>query len=95
MTHVMTYPEIVEASNNGSTIFEEVQLSDRIRPMKFDGYAFTGIGSKHYLLLEECDEEHCVNYNLYYRCWNEMPTDEEREKAKWKGDPYKFLSGEQ
>ena len=94
MTHVMTYPEIVEASKNGSTIFEEVRLSDRIRPMKFDGYDFVAVVSNHYLCLAECDEETCMDYNLYYRCWNEMPTDEEREKAEWKANPYEFLSGE-
>lgn len=95
MAHVLTYPEIVEASKNNSIIYEEVRLTDRIRPMKFDGVDFVSTESKkHYLLLMECDEEECMDYNYYYRCWNEKPTDEERDKTPWKGNPYEFLNGE-
>lgn len=93
MPRVMTYQEIVAASRNGSIIYEELNGKQRIRPMKFDGVDFVDIeDKKHYLLLMECDEEECWDYNLYYRCWNGMPTDEERKKAPWKEDPYKFLS---
>ena len=92
MARVMTYPDIVAASRSGSIIYEELNGKERIRPLKFDGVDFVGTEDKHhYLLLMECDEEECWDYNLYYRCWDSMPTDEQRANTPWKEDPYGFL----
>lgn len=92
MIHVLTYPEILEAANKGAVIYEEHQGKDRVRPMKFDGVDFVALDKSSFLLLMECDEEDCEDYNLYYRCWSDMPSDELRAATPWKENPYKFLT---
>lgn len=95
MSHVLTYSEIVAASRSGDIIYEELNGKQRIRPLKFDGVDFVGTEDpNHYLLLMECNEEDCWDYNLYYRCWDSIPSDELRASIPWKEDPYKFLSEE-
>lgn len=95
MSHVLTYSEIVAASRSGDIIYEELNGKQRIRPLKFDGVDFVGTEDpNHYLLLMECNEEDCWDYNLYYRCWDSIPSDELRASTPWKEDPYKFLSEE-
>ena len=92
MAHVMKYPEIVAASRTGAVIYEEVRLKNAVRPLKFDGVDFVGVDDKHcYLLLMECGEEECMDYNLYYRCWDQKPSDEERANVPWKENPYRFF----
>lgn len=92
MPHVMTYEEIVAASKSGKIIYEEVRLKDWVRPLKFNGVDFVGVKDKHcYLMLMECDEEECMDYNLYYRCWDQKPSDELRKNTPWKENPYRFF----
>jgi hypothetical protein len=88
MAHVMNYQEILTAAEKRKTIYEELRLKERIRPLRFDGVDFVGVKDNCFLMLMECDEEVCMDYNLYYRCWNKMPSDEERSNAFWKEDPY-------
>ena len=93
MAHVMTYPEIIEASKNHSIIYEELKGRSRVRPLKFNGVDFAGTEDDCYLLLIECDEDECADYNWHYRCWNEMPSDELRANTAWKENPYKAFMG--
>ena len=94
MAHVMNYQEIQIAALNGSIIYEELRRVDRVRPMKFDGVDFVGTDKKCFLLLMECNEEECPDYNFMYRCWDEPPTDELRSSTPWKDNPYPFLLDE-
>lgn len=88
MAHVMNYAEIEEAANTEAIIYEEIRVTGIVRPLKFDGVDFVGVKHKCYLLLMECDEETCPDYNLFYRCWNEEPTEEEMRSTPWKESPY-------
>lgn len=88
MAHVMNYSEIQNAAKNQKTIYEESRTLGIIRPLRFDGFDFVGIKHKHFLLLIECDEEQCPSYNMYYRCWDEEPTQEEMKSTSWKENPY-------
>lgn len=91
MPHVMSYSEIEEAARKGKIIYEEVRLKDYVRPLKFDGVDFVSVEDDHcYLLLLECDDD-CMDYNLYYRCWDEKPSDELRANTPWKENPYRFF----
>lgn len=89
MTHVMNYEEIKEAAKKRNIIWEELRGREKLRPMAFNGTDFVGLSEEYYLLLCECDEEDCPDYNWNYRIWNNMPTTLERKNAKWKEDPYK------
>lgn len=88
MAHVMNYPEIVKAANDGSIIYEEIRVTGIVRPLKFNGADF--IGTKHhcYLTLSECDGDDCPDYNLFYRCWNDEPSEELMRSTPWKENPY-------
>ena len=90
MAHIMNYDEILQAAKNGSIIYEEIRNTDRVRPMKFDGVDFVGTEKNCFLLLMECNEEECPDYNFLYRCWNENPTDTMRWGIPWKDNPYPF-----
>ena len=90
MAHVMNYSEICEAAKNNKIIYEENHTLGLVRPMRFDGVDFVGVNHHHYLLLLECDEEDCPDYNLFYRCWDEEPTEEQMKNTPWKENPYKF-----
>ena len=82
--HVMNYQEIKDAAGNGRIIYEEMRTTGIIRPLRFDGVDFVGVKHSCYLLLMECDEEHCWDYNRYYRCWNEEPSEELMNSTPWK-----------
>ena len=89
MAHVMNYSEILKAANEGKIIYEEVRTTGIVRPLKFDGVDFIGVKHSCYLLLDECDEDHCPDYNLFYRCWDEEPSEELINNTPWKENPYK------
>lgn len=86
MAHVMTYDEIVDAAKNDKPIYEELR-GPHVKELKFNGIEFSR-DAYEYLLLDECDEEECMDYNWNYRCWNEPPTEEEMVNTPWKADPY-------
>lgn len=88
MPHVMNYKEILEAANTGAIIYEEIRATGIVRPLKFDGVDFIGVKHKCYLLLCECDEDGCIDYNLHYRCWNEEPSEELMNSTPWKKNPF-------
>lgn len=91
MAHIMNYAEIQSAAKKGNIIYEESRSLGLIRPLKFDGVDFIGVEHKnHFLLPCECDEEQCPSYNLYYRIWDERPTEEEMKNAPWKENPFGF-----
>ena len=84
MAHVMNYQEICDAAKNDKIIWEEVRTLGLIRPLRFDGVDFVGVKHSCYLLLCECDED-CEDYNVYYRCWDEEPSEELMNSTEWKG----------
>ena len=88
--HVMDYPEIVKAAKSGQIIYEELKGQNQIRPLRFDGIDFINVrkGTPCYLLLMECDDEYCMDYNWNYRCWNEEPSLELMKSTPWKDNPY-------
>ena len=86
--HVMTYPEIVQAAENGTVVWEELRDEDKVRPLCYNGTDFVGLSYEYYLLLIECDEKECEDYNWNYRLWNNMPTASQRKEARWKENPY-------
>lgn len=88
MAHVMNYAEIKEAARNGSIIYEEMRVTGIVRPLRFDGVDFVGVKHHCYLLMMECDEEACEDYNLFYRCWDEEPSTEMMQSTPWKENPY-------
>lgn len=88
MTHVMNYKELVEAFQDGSVVYEESRVLGLIRPLKSDGIDFRGVKHNCFLLLDECNEENCPDYNLFYRCWNEEPSEELMNSTPWKENPY-------
>ena len=90
MAHVMNYSEIKEAADKSKIIYEESRTLGIVRPLRFDGVDFVGVKHKCYLLLIECDEETCQDYNLFYRCWDEEPTQELMDSTPWKENPYGF-----
>ena len=90
MAHVLNYEEIRNRATDGGCVYEELKhpsaKRDAILKLDWDGIDFS-CGS-FYLMLMECDEEDCMDYNWNYRCWDEMPTPEEMAAAPWKGNPY-------
>lgn len=86
MAHVMTYDEIVAAARNARPIYEELRRP-HVGKLIFDGVDFSA-DVHHYLMLDECDEEECLDYNWNYRCWDDVPTKEEMLNTPWKPDPY-------
>ena len=88
MAHVMDYQEILNAAHDNKIIYEEVRTTGLVRPLKFDGVDFIGVKHKCYLLLMECDEDSCVDYNLFYRCWDDEPTQEQMDSTPWKESPF-------
>lgn len=90
MAHVLNYSEICDAANNDKVIYEESRTLGIVRPLKFDGVDFKGVKHDCYLLLIECDEEQCEDYNLFYRCWDEEPSQELMDSTPWKENPYGF-----
>ena len=88
MAHVMDFNEIKDAASRRVVVWQEFRLQDKLRPMMFNGTDFVGLTEEHYLLLAECDEENCQDYNWSYRVWNNMPNSLERKMNKWKENPY-------
>ena len=95
MAHIMTYEELCKLKR-GDSVYEEFKESrnSKIIELQFNGLDLSTNGlewrdADHYLLLSECDEEDCPDYNWHYRVWNEMPAEEEINKTPWKDDPYK------
>ena len=86
--HVMDYNEILKVANNGGSIYEERRGHPGITELTFDGTDFSN-DSGAYLMLMECDEEDCMDYNWNYRVWNEIPTNEQMMNTPWKSNPYK------
>lgn len=87
MAHIMNYEELRQI-RKGEAIFEQLKnpsIGPIVYPLYFDGTDF--INGTKYLLLCECDEEECMDYNWCYRCWNELPTLEEMN-TPWKDNPY-------
>ena len=87
--HVMTYDEILTAAENNVVVWEEIRKYETLRPLRFNGNEFIGLTGNPYLLIAECNEEFCYDYNWEYRLWNNMPTAKQRQDAPWKEDPYK------
>ena len=79
---------LLSTAKERNIIWEEFKNQDKVRPLCFDGTNFTGLTSEYYLLLCECDEDDCLDYNWIYRVWNNMPTTLERKVTHWKEDPY-------
>lgn len=88
MAHVLNYAEICDAANNDKIIYEESRTLGIVRPLKFDGLDFVGVKHNCYLLLMECNEEECIDYNLHYRCWDEEPSKELMDTTPWKDNPF-------
>ena len=86
MAHVLNYKEILKAAENGTIIYEEIRTTGIVRPLKFDGVDFVGVKHNCYRLLMECDEK-CVDYNMFYRCWDEEPSEELMNSTPWKEQP--------
>lgn len=85
LPHVMKYEEILEAARNHKPIWEESRNPEyKIRKLIFDGSGFISKREGTYLLLMECDEEVCEDYNFYYRCWNKRPSVEFMKNIPWK-----------
>ncbi len=92
MSSILNYEQLCKMEI-GDTIYEEFKEPHKVIPLMFNGIDFTTNGlpwqkAEHYLLLMECDEDSCMDYNWHYRVWNEYPTEEEM-KTPWKEDPYK------
>ena len=90
MPHVMNYQEICNAAKTGDVIYEESRTLGIVRPLRFDGVDFVGVKHKCYLLLMECDEEECDDYNLFYRCWDQEPSEELMSQTPWKNNPFAY-----
>ena len=90
MAHVMDYSEICDAAKQDKIIYEESRTLGIVRHLRFDGVDFVGVKHKCYLLLMECDEADCPDYNLFYRCWDEEPSEELMNNTPWKENPYKY-----
>lgn len=90
MAHVMNYSEICDAAKNGDIIYEESHTLGIVRPLRFNGVDFVGVKHSCYLLLTDCNEKDCPDYNLFYRCWTEEPTEEEMNTVPWKTNPYAY-----
>lgn len=86
MAHVLNYKEILKAAHDGSIIYEEMRTTGIVRPLKFDGVDFVGVKHNCYRLLMECDEN-CEDYNMFYRCWDEEPSEELMNSTPWKEQP--------
>ena len=84
--HVMNYEEILAAARKRNVIYEEFK-SGELREIHFDGQDFVDYAG-NYLLLIECDEEDCEDYNWIYRCWDGRPSEELRKQTPWKENPY-------
>ena len=100
MAHVLTYDEI-ENLKVGDAVVEEFRDNQKYKFINliFNGTDMTNDGTswmeaEHYLLMCECDETQCEDYNWNYRLWNEMPTEEDLAKVSWKEDPYKEFRNE-
>lgn len=88
MPHVLNYAEILEAAKNETIIYEEIRSTGIVRPLKFDGVDFVGVKHNCYLLLMECDEETCPDYNMHYRCWSGEPSQKLMNETPWKESLY-------
>jgi len=88
MAHVMDYQEILDAAHSGKIIYDESRTLGIVRPLKFDGTDFVGVKHHCYLPLDKCDENNCIDYNMFYRCWDEEPSEELKEKTPWKDSAY-------
>lgn len=88
MPHVMNYKEIKDAADSGRIIYEEIRTTGIVRPLRYDGVDFVGVKHNCYLLLMECDEDDCADYNMFYRCWDEEPSEDLMNKTPWKDNPY-------
>ena len=95
MAHILNYQELKNL-NVGDIVFEEFKSNPNYRyvPLKYNGIDLTTEGlpwdeAQHYLLIDECDEETCCDYNWNYRVWDDIPSKEDLEKVSWKEDPYK------
>lgn len=86
MAHVMTYEELCKIKKNQLVYKELHYIKHKVYPMAFNGMDF--VSGNNYLLLSECDENNCPDYNWNYRVWNKMPTDKEMDDTPWKKDPY-------
>ena len=90
MAHIMTYEELKNMPV-GTLVFEEMKATGKIYTLVYDGIDFVEKSDfkakRQFLMLCECNEEECLDYNWNYRVWNEMPTEEE-QKTPWKDDPY-------
>jgi hypothetical protein len=84
----MTYEELRKVPIC-KPVYEEIKAVNKVYKLTYDGIDFVDdpTNIKHFLMLCECDEEECLDYNWNYRVWNEMPTEEE-QKTPWKDDPY-------
>ena len=88
MAHVLNYKEILKAAETGTIIYEEIRTTGIVRPLKFDGVDFVGVKHSCSRLLMECDEENCPDYNLFYRCWDEEPSEELMKSTPWREDQH-------
>lgn len=84
MAHVMNYAELKQAAKDKTIIYEEIRVTGIVRPLRYDGAFFVGTRHHCYLMPEECDEEQCPDYNQFYRCWDEEPSEELMKATPWK-----------
>lgn len=87
MPHVLNYSEILKAAEEGKIIYEEIRTTGIVRPLKFDGTDFVGVKHNCFLRLCECDGT-CMDYGLFYRCWDEEPSEALMNAIPWKENPY-------
>lgn len=83
MTYVMNFEEMRMAAEKRIVVWLERRYTEKLSPLCFNGSEFMGLSETNYLLLSECDEEHS-DYNLTYRVWRNMPTQDIRQKTKWR-----------
>ena len=86
MAYVMNYKELRRVQPK-QLVFEEFKHRKYyVVPLAFNGMDF--VNGNKFLLMCECDERECLDYNWNYRVWNEMPTEKEMDETPWKDDPY-------
>lgn len=80
MPHVMNYSEILKAAEDRTIIYEEIRATGIVRPLKFDGVDFVGVKHNCYLPISKCNGK---EYNLFYRCWDEEPSEKLMNETSW------------
>lgn len=78
-------PDEVAALPQGTIIYAELRITDKLFPMRRVGNDFISIyDNDDYFLLDEITES--LDYNVHYRFWLGEPSKEYRDFVPWRGN---------